>query len=145
MNKIELALKYNEEGHTCSQAILAAYGPEFGLSEEIALKLACSFGGGMGCMGETCGAVTGAFMVIGLKYGRVEPEDSDSREMTDSFVYDFVRDFTQRNKTIRCNDLLGCDRSTPEGEKFARENGIFDRVCTKAVKDAAEILESIIY
>jgi C_GCAxxG_C_C family probable redox protein len=144
MENIVKAVSKYLDGHTCSQAIVATYGPEYGITEDVALKLSCPFGGGMGKMGLTCGAVTGSIMVIGLKYGRVVPMDIDSREMTDSFVGEFCDEFIRRNKSIVCNELIGCDRSTTEGEKYARENGIFAIVCPKLVKDAAEILENIL-
>lgn len=66
--------------------ILSTYGAQFGIDEEIALRIACPFGGGMARMCETCGAVTGAFMVFGIKYGRVSVEDEQARDKTYSYV-----------------------------------------------------------
>jgi C_GCAxxG_C_C family probable redox protein len=79
MSEIENAVSMFEEGFVCSQALLATYGAHFGLDREIALKAAAAFGGGMARMGETCGAVTGAFMLIGLKHGNVKPDDMEER------------------------------------------------------------------
>ena len=69
MTNVEDALSLFKNGFRCSQAILSTYGLQFGLDQELALKLASPFGGGMGSLGNTCGAVTGAILVIGLKYG----------------------------------------------------------------------------
>ena len=121
MNRVELAVSCFEEGYTCSQALLSTYSVKFGLDREIALRIADGFGGGMGSMGETCGAVTGAFMVIGLKHGRTVVEDRDAHRKTNSLVNDFIRLFKHRNGSIVCRELLGCDISTPEGLNSARE------------------------
>jgi C_GCAxxG_C_C family probable redox protein len=91
--------------YTCSQAVFATYALEFGVDKETALKLACSFGGGMGCMGMTCGAVTGAYMVISLKHGRIAPEDNASREKSDELVKLFTQKFKERHDSkVNCND-----------------------------------------
>ena len=95
-------------------------------------------------MGETCGAVTGAFMVIGLKYGNTEADDEEAREKTYKVVREFVDRFGGRHGSLRCKDLLGCDISTPEGRSTAKENKLYDTVCPKLVQEAAEIIEQIL-
>jgi hypothetical protein len=55
-----------------------------------------------------------------------------------------LRRFTERNGTIVCRDLLGCDISTQEGFERAKQQGLFDTVCTKLVKDSVEILEDML-
>ena len=67
--KIELAKQYRERGYGCAQTVLATFAQDYGLSEEAALRISTGFGSGMGRMCEVCGALTGAFMVIGLKHG----------------------------------------------------------------------------
>lgn len=95
---------------SCSQAILSVYGKYFGLSEELALKLASSFGGGMGHMGNTCGAVTGAFMVLGgLVY---EINNPNTRNEIYNLIQEFTRRFLSEHESINCRDLLGYDIST---------------------------------
>ncbi len=143
MSRVELAVSCFEEGYTCSQALLSIYGAKFGLDREIALQIADGFGGGMG-MGETCGAVTGAIMVIGLEHGRTVVEDRDAHRKTNSLVNDFIRVFKSRNGSIVCRELLGCDISTPEGLNSVREKKLFTTVCPKYVRDAAEIVEKIL-
>ena len=80
MKKSEAALASFVEGFSCSQSVLSAFAAEMGLEKEIALKVAGSFGGGMGRMGGTCGAVTGAFMAIGLRYAKLDPSDNATRD-----------------------------------------------------------------
>jgi len=142
--KSEQAVSCFKEGFCCSQAVLSVYCEQFGLSRQTALKIARGFGGGMGRMAQTCGAVTGAFMVIGLKYGAADARDKQSRERTYELVREFARRFEKRNGSIICKELLGCDISLPEGARIAKENGLFTSVCPGLVQDAAEILEEII-
>ncbi len=98
----------------------------------------------MGRMGETCGAVTGAFMVIGLRHGRTIADTNRGRDKAYDLVERFVQEFRARNKTIVCRDLLGCDISTPEGMKQVKKKNLFTTVCPRFVGDAAEILEEIL-
>jgi C_GCAxxG_C_C family probable redox protein len=144
MTKVERTLSMFKEGFVCSQALLVTYGEQFGLRRETALKVSAAFGGGLCRMGETCGAVTGALMVIGLKYGNVKAKDKKSREKTYELAREFIKKFEDRNGTINCKRLLDCDISTPEGLSTAREKKLFQSVCPKCVQDAAEIVEQIL-
>lgn len=144
MNKAEQAEAVFKEGFCCSQAVLSTHARMFNLDRDTALKIATSFCGGMGRMGDTCGAVTGAFMVIGLKHGKTEAEDDESKERTYGLVREFVKEFESRNGSIKCKDLLGIDIGTPEGLNLIREKNLFDTLCTKLVRDAVEIIEKII-
>ena len=141
MNKAERAVSCFEEGFSCSQALLSTYGTQFGLTREMALKVSGAFGGGMGRRGETCGAVTGAFMLIGLKLGMTNVDDAAAKEETYRFVNEFVARFKARNGSILCKELLGCDISTSEGMSQANEKKLFETRCPKFVRDAAEIIE----
>ena len=98
----------------------------------------------MGRMGETCGAVTGALMVIGLKYGKTKAGDEGARDKTYELVGEFVARFKDHHGSIACRELLGCDLSNPEGLKTAKEKGLFDNLCPQFVQDATEILEEIL-
>lgn len=140
----EIAVACFSEGFCCSQAVLSTFSEKFNLDKNIALKLSDSFGGGMGRMALTCGAVTGAFMVIGLKYGRIYTEDKDAKQKTSDLVREFIRKFETRNKTISCNELLACDISTDEGFEYAQEHNLVKTICPKFIADAVEILEEIL-
>jgi C_GCAxxG_C_C family probable redox protein len=144
MSRVEEALACFKGGFICSQAVLSAYASQLGLDRDTALRIADGFGGGMARMGETCGVVTGAFMVIGLKHGRTSVEDVQAHEMTYDTVNEFVRRFKSRNKSIICRELLGCDISTPDGLQKARQQNLFATVCPAYVRDATEILEEIL-
>ena len=144
MSEVEKAVSCFKEGFMCSQAVLSAYAWQFGMDRETALKVSAAFGGGMGRMGEVCGAVTGAFMVLGLKYGRTSIQDAKSHENTNRLVRDFVDKFKSVNGSIVCRELLGCDLSTLDGQKTFVEKKLRDTLCTKFVRDAAEIVEQLL-
>lgn len=144
MSGTEKAISSFKSGFNCAQAVFSSYSEEFGLSPEIALKIASAFGGGMGRIGETCGAVTGAFMAIGLKYGMTKIGDVESKERTYQIVQEFAKEFKSRNGSLRCAELLGCDIGTSEGMNMAREKNLFTTICPKLVKDGAEIIEKIL-
>ena len=144
MNEVEKAVSCFQEGFMCSQALLVAYADQFGMDRQTALKVSAAFGGGMGRMGEICGAVTGAFMVIGLKYGRIEVKDTESHEKTNRLVQEFVRRFKAVHESIVCRELLGCDLNTREGRKAFVDNKLRDTLCTKYVRDAAEIVGQLL-
>jgi C_GCAxxG_C_C family probable redox protein len=130
-----------DSGFNCSQAVLSTLGPELGLERVTALRVAGAVGAGMGRMGNVCGAVTGAFMAIGLKYSKTQDGENDLRDKGYALVRRFTQEFEARNGSIVCKEILGCDISTEEGIAHAREAGLFGNVCTKAVRDAVEILE----
>ena len=142
MTRIEEAVAYFKQGYSCSQAIVAAYGPTAGLDRETALKIASGFGGGMGRLAETCGAVTGAFMVLGLKFGS-PASDREAKEIVYTRVREFAERFKARHGSLLCRDLLGCDLNTPEGLALAQEKKLFSTVCPPYVETAARILEEM--
>lgn len=114
------------------------------MDRETALKLAAGFGGGMGRMADTCGAVTGAFLALGLKYGPATAGDSRAKEKTYELVREFASRFKARNGSLACRDLLGCDISAPDGWQRARQQKLTSTVCPKIVQDAAETLEELL-
>ncbi len=144
MNEIEQAQKMFGEGHSCSQSILATFADRFNLDRVTALKLACSFGGGMGRQGMTCGAVTGSIMVLGLAAGRVDPEDEAARDRSDALVQEFFRRFKEKHTTLNCNELTGVEMACPEARTEANEAGTFDNVCPGLVGFAAEVVTELL-
>jgi len=144
MNRADKAVSLFREKYLCSQSILAAFGPGSGLDHNIALKISAGFGGGIGRSGHTCGAVAGAVMAIGLKYGATEPGDTDTRLEANRIVREFIRRFEERRGSIACRDLIGCDISTPGGYRTATEQNLFDSICTRIVAEAAAILDELI-
>ncbi|MBM3295667.1 MAG: C_GCAxxG_C_C family protein, partial [Candidatus Aminicenantes bacterium] len=102
-----------------------------------------AFGGGMAHLGEVCGAVTGAFMAFGLKYGRTRADDLEARDKTYALIQAFARRFKELHCSLTCRCLLGCDIGTEDGMKTAREKNLFQTLCLNYVKDAAEIADAL--
>ncbi|MFC1917661.1 C-GCAxxG-C-C family protein [Chloroflexota bacterium] len=144
MSKVKSVLSKFKDDMDCAQAILSTYGPELGLDSEIAVKLTDAFTDGMGRMGGTCGAVTGAFMVLGLKYGERATGCQQANKKTHNLVEEFVDRFTFRNGSIVCKELLGCDISNPEVLNSEKTKTLFKTACSKYVQSAAEIIEELL-
>lgn len=136
MNYVEEAVQLFEDGYMCSQAVLAVFCEEFGLSREQAFKISISFGGGMR-KGEVCGACTGAIMALGLKYG-------ENKSKSDEMCVKFLDSFKKENGSYICRDLLDCDIRTEEGIKYAIDNNLFKEICPKMVESATKITQELI-
>ena len=96
-NKSEKTLRLFEVGYNCSQSVLITYSSELGLSEDLALRIAAPFGGGIGHMGEVCGAVSGAMMVLGLRNGFTNPDDKNAYKVRAGKVGGYLKYFNERD------------------------------------------------
>lgn len=142
--RTERASEIFSNGYSCSQAIIAAFSRDFGLDEDTALRIAGGFGGGLGRLGDTCGALSGAIMVIGLAYRGTEAGRCEAKDITYAKVRDAVERFREANGATKCRDLLGMDILSDEGDLKAREAGLYRTVCPKLVESAAGILEDLL-
>lgn len=136
MNYVEEAVQLFEDGYMCSQAVLAVFCEEFGLSREQSFKISISFGSGMR-KGEVCGACTGAIMALGLRYG-------ENKSKSDEMCVKFLDSFEKENGSYICRDLLDCDIRTEEGIKYAIDNNLFKEICPKMVESAVKIAQELI-
>ena len=143
-NYLDAAISLHRQGFACSQAILGAYAPSFGFDTELALKISTPFAGGIARLGEICGVITGALMVVGLKYGKTKSGDNEAKELTYYYSEEFIEAFKARKKHILCRDLIDIDLNTPEGLKRFREENLSQLICEKFVRDGVEILDQII-
>ncbi|MBQ8435271.1 MAG: C_GCAxxG_C_C family protein [Oscillospiraceae bacterium] len=144
MTKSKLAAEYFSQGFNCSQSVLAVFAEKYGLCKDSALKIGCGFGGGMR-NAEVCGAVTGAIMVIGLKYGHIIGNDNDSKSLCYLKTTEFTTAFKNMNKSIICRDLLGYDISNPDEMNKAAEKNLFSTTCVEMICNAVELLEGLGY
>ena len=106
--------------------------------------MAGAFGAGMARTGQTCGAVTGALMVIGLKHGQTQGEDKQAKEKTYALAHEFLERFKARNGALLCRELLGYDIGAPEGMQAAKDKGLFAALCPRLVANAVEILKELV-
>ena len=143
VNRPEHARNRFLKSMNCSQAIVETYAPSLGITVEQARRVAAAFAGGMG-MGSECGAVTGALMVIGLKFGKTLDSDSQANAETFKHVASFINAFKAQHKHLSCSGLLDSKMWTPEGINNATEKEYFTSRCPEYVKSAAEILDKIL-
>lgn len=143
MNPTEAAIAYFDEGYACSQAILLGFGPALGLPEDLAEKIAVPFGGGISRHGETCGAVSGAAMVLGLRYGTGGGPNPEGKERVYQRVQEYFARFREQYGTTRCRELLGCDLGNADERRKAREMGVFKQ-CNGYIRTSAEILAQML-
>lgn len=142
-NHQERATALFKEGYNCAQSVFAAYSEDLGIPFETALKLSSPFGGGMGRMREVCGAVTGMFMVIGMKYGYSDPKDMQVKTEHYKLVQNLARKFKDQNSSIICKDLLGLSKPEESPIPQERTDSYYKkRPCVEMVRSAAEILDA---
>lgn len=136
-------LKCFSEGFDCSQVVLNSVAGELGIDEITAKKVSACFGGGMFC-GSTCGAVTGALMAIGLKYGHSMPDTPHIKEQNIAKLIEFREKFLKKYDSIICKDLLGYDLTNCEDMKKIQEEELLTTFCPKLVADVISILKGIL-
>jgi C_GCAxxG_C_C family probable redox protein len=127
------------QNFNCAQAVFSSFAAQYGIDEDSALRMTSPFGGGIGRSGNVCGAISGALLAFGLKYGSSTPE---GKEETYRRTQDFLQRCIARQGSILCRDLIQCDISTPEGMSKAKESGVFQQVCPKVIREVIETLES---
>lgn len=145
MTRKEKAMELFESGYNCSQSVVLAFSDLTGADRKLLAKLSSSFGGGMGRLREVCGAVTGAFMVLGLLYGYPEAETGDKKAEHYARIQQFAERFSEKTGTIICRELLELDQKKdgPTPQKRTAEY-YKERPCRELVGLAAEILEEMI-
>ena len=140
----ERAIETFRSGLNCSQAVFTAYSEKLNYDNDLALSVSCGFGGGMGRLQETCGAVTGSFMVLGVHTCKRHTDNKTRKEETYKMVQEFSKQFKQINGTTDCIDLLRVDLKTEEGNQIAKEKNLFGTVCEKCISDSIRIIDDLI-
>ena len=133
--QVKTASELYNSGLYCSQAVLGAFCEKYGMDKDLAFKVSCGLNSGVRCA-DVCGAVSGALLVVGLKYG------SDT-SICNLKTEEYIRVFKEKNNSIICRDLLGCDISTTDGKEKAISENLFKTRCDDIVKIAAQILDDL--
>lgn len=138
--KVKNAIELFSSGYGCAQSVFSSFCNRYGLESKTALKVACGFAGGLRS-GEVCGAVSGAIMVIGLRYGQCELEDKTAKEKCYELTLEFMKRYEKEENTTLCREILGFDiRDSVARKKFP---GKIKEVCPKAIEHAVLILEDM--
>lgn len=146
-DRVEKAVGYFREGYNCSQSVFLAFADLYGVEKNLALRIASSFGGGIGRMRETCGAASGLFLLAGLMEGYTVPTDKEQKNSNYKLVQQLAAEFREINGSIKCGDLLAgnlekkityvSEERTPEYYK--------KRPCVELVRCAAQIWADFLY
>ncbi len=147
MTKSDKAVENFLNGYNCAQSVVGAMCEELGMSEEMGLMVSEGFGGGMGRMRETCGAVTGMFMLAGLKMSKAMPKDMDTRKALYAKVQEMAAEFKDKMGSINCAELLGAALPKDGGATPTERDSEFyrKRCCTDCVRLATEIAEKHLF
>ena len=138
------AVDYLRKGFNCAQSVLTVFAKEKGIPEVQALKIAGGFGAGMGRLEQTCGAVTGAYMALGLHYGKSIGDTDEQRDTMYALVRKFDASFRDKFATTCCRELINCDLLTEEGRKYYHENAVNEKVCARCVRESVKIVEQLL-
>lgn len=145
MTLADIAEARFREGYSCSQAVFSTLAAQWDIDPKLSLRIAAGFGGGLARTGGTCGCVTGAMMAVGLTQRGIGPtENRPEKEKTYKACRRLMRSFEERNGSTVCAQLLGCNISTPEGLAEARQKGLFQSRCPKLVRDAVEMVQTML-
>ena len=140
--KSDTAVSHVSGGFGCAASVLQVFCEDYDLDTETAARLSCGLGGGC-ASGEICGAVSGAVLVVGLKFGQETAGDNAAKANCRAHVIEFIEEFKKINNALTCRDLLDCDPTTEEGRAVYLAKR--ETVCFGVVKNAVEILEKLDY
>ena len=124
--------------------MLGGFAERYGLPLAQAVRAACAFGGGVAGTGQTCGAVNGALVALGLAHASAEPGNGPGRQGTYAATRKLLDGFRERHGSLTCRELLGVDIGTSEGRERAMREGLFASRCPVFVRDAAGIAAELV-
>lgn len=137
MDRSEEAVRFFKEGYNCAQAVVAAYADDS--NREMLLSAAEGFGGGMGRMRLTCGAVSGMCMMLSRKFGNDTAGDTETRKKLYELIREAAAEFAAENGSIICGELLG--EKIPASSAPSERTSTYykKRPCAECVRSAAKI------
>jgi len=139
---IDKALAYFDEGYACSQAVLLGFADDFNLDDKTAKLISSTFGGGMGRLREKCGALTGAFMVLGLAYGNTEPLDMETKLAAYKKVREIDKLMLEKYETTMCAEIL---KKYVKKEDDVAQRKHHQIICRKVVAQAIEFVYDMLH
>lgn len=140
--RVQRAVELFMSGYGCCQSVVCAFADLYGLSEEQALRVAAGFGGGIGRLRMTCGAVSGLVILAGLNDGQTAADDREGKAHCYKVVQELIARSKAENGSIVCAELLGLKGPVPPGN-FTPDERNADyyrrRPCAAKVESAARI------
>ena len=140
-DRIERAVENFKKGYNCTQSVVEAFADIYGVDQSLALRMAASFGGGIGRMRLTCGTACGMFLLAGLETGVTDPSDRMGKGANYAVVQQLAEEFKSECGSLICADLLGLNRNapTPSTPDARTEDYYKKRPCPEIVRTAASI------
>ncbi|MDX2443508.1 MAG: C-GCAxxG-C-C family protein [Bacteroidales bacterium] len=142
--KEQKAIQFFRSGSNCAQSVLSAYSGDLKIDNTLAMSISSGFGGGMGRLQRTCGAATGAFMVLGVFNSQKYADSKESKEQTNLMIQKFADKFIAIHGSLVCKTLINSDLNSEKGRQLAREKNLFEEVCEKCVLDSIMIVDELI-
>ena len=131
-------------GYNCAQTVLLQFCTDYSLAPESALRLASGFGGGM-AVGKTCGALSGAIMVLGIACGFSDQGlTAEGKQSFRSLVQELNERFCQMHGSPDCTDLLGLDLNQPGNRDIARELNLPETHCARYIESSIRLLKEML-
>lgn len=131
--RVEKAMEYHKKGYNCCQAVACAFCDKAGIDEQTMFRMTEGFGLGMGGMKATCGAVSGAVVLAGLKNSTGNTDNPNSKGSTYKLSKALVKEFEEKNSSVVCEELKGV------------QTGTVLRSCSGCIKDAVLLAGKILY
>lgn len=132
-SRVSNTIEKHKQGYNCAQAVACTYCDLLGFEEETVFRMSEGFGAGMGGMSATCGAVSGAVLLAGLKSSDGELEAPKTKGKTYQFSKEIVNRFEEKCGSTICKELKGIGTGTPMHS------------CTDCIQDAAKIVENVLF
>lgn len=140
-DRVQKAVELFMSGYNCSQSVVAAFADMYGFTQDQALRMSASFGGGIGRMREICGAACGMFLLAGLETGATEASDREGKAANYAVVQELAVEFKKRKGSLICRELLGLRKKEPVSAMPEERNAQYysKRPCARMVEEAAKI------
>ncbi|MEJ2619691.1 MAG: C-GCAxxG-C-C family protein [Candidatus Thiodiazotropha sp.] len=140
----QLAARRFCDGCNCAQAVLTTFADRYGIDRALAMQISAALGGGVGRMGDICGTLSGAALVVGLQMGPKTSEDVDAKDATYKATQLLQERFMAQHGSNRCKELLKMDLSIPAEYQEAKSLGLFKSQCPDYVETAVTLLDQIL-
>jgi len=136
---VNIAASHAEEEFLCSEAVLMALAECLGVESKLIPRIATGFGAGVGREGEVCGALSGAVMGLGLKFGRDVPGFTVDGRRPYWYATELAKGFKELHGHLRCRDLLGLDLTDPEDYRNYSKRSLWGTKCRGLITSATEL------
>lgn len=141
--RVTRAVDHFMAGYGCCQSVVAAFADLYGLDEQMALRVAAGFGGGVGRMRMMCGAVSALVILVGLDCGQTEGSDREGKSACYKVVQELLARSKAENGSLICAEILGLkgvEKATSSYVPSPRTAEYYrTRPCAAKVESAARI------